>query len=451
MAKFIGKSKDIAFISKAGAIITASSFASSPENSFQNFTVKDPMDPNSQFVEYVGQGMKAAPWGANNLKPNYLLELLAGNGINSQMIYAKVSFALGDIYAYRWGTGEDGFPKKIGVDPGPQINRFIRNRKTRDLFRARATDFFIHGNVWGQPVLNRSRTEILDWKHFDAFSCRLELMDGKSQKIQNHFVSADWRFPRFMPIGEKALKENVRSYPAFDEAQPFRFFQALHHSKMYWSGQTYYGLQPWHAGHNWLNYANKIPIWGASNINSSFSIKYHIEYPDNYFAYLDEMYDDPQKKMAAKEQVFDEIDKMLAGAENAQMTFYTPYQLDELTNKSFAGWKITAIKADLKDEAFVRAFNASQNAMTSGQWVDPALAGIQMEGRMAPSGSDKRISYQLHEILKNDEVREIMLEPLYIMRDANGWDQDLEFGFMKRNIVTLAEDKSGIDTKKIIS
>ena len=134
---------------------------------------------------------------------------------------------------------------------------------------------------------------------------------------------------------------------------------------------------------------------------------------------------------------------MLAGAENAQKTFFTSFKTDPQTGQSLAGWEIKAIPNDIKDEAYIKAFYASNVASVSSMGVDPALAGIQMEGRMPASGSDKRISYQLHEVLKNDEAREVMVEPLEIYRDANGYDPEIQFGFLRRNIVTLAEDETG--------
>lgn len=452
--QYLDSNKKVAFLSRSGAVITAANYSAPAENSIYTYDVKNTEQTITPYYMYGSQGLDVAPWGANNLKPNYLLGLIALSGINAQLIYTKVSFAVGQLFAFKWGYDEEGNPKKIPVDPGTDIKRYLNHRKTKQMMRARATDFFIHGNVWGSPVLNRGAAkEIVDWKHYDAFSCRLAMMNERSKRIESHYVCADWRYPIWGMEPKKRKDDhrpNVRRYPAFREEDPFKFYQALHHSKLYWSGQPYYGIQPWHSSHNWINYANQMPIWASANINRSFNIKYHIEYPDGYFDYLEQEYETIEERLAAKDKFFEEFDDLLAGSENAQTTLFTEYKVDEFNRKEFAGWKITTIKNDIKDDAFLKAFESSNNASTSSHWVDFSLAGIQFEGKMPASGSDKRISYQLHEVLKNDEVREIMMEPLYIMRDANGWDPDLEFGIMVRNIVTLAEDKSGMKDPNIM-
>lgn len=450
--KFLDSHRKVAYLSKTGAVVTSANYAA-PENDIYTYEYDVKKTEVTPYSLYSQLGIEVAPWGNNNLKPNYLLMLLAQSGINSQLIYTKVSFALGHIFAFRWGEDEQGNPKKFPFDPGPAIRRYLHHRNTRRMVRARATDFLIHGNTWGMPVINRAASEIMDWKHVDAFSCRQALINQRTKKVEHHYVCSDWRQPVWSPERNQHPDDHrptVRRYPAFREMTPFRFFQSLHHSKLYWSGQPYYGIQPWHASHNWINYANQMPVWASANINRSFNIKYHIEYPEGYFDYLDKEYETIEERQAEEDRFFKEFDELLAGSENAMTTLFTSYKTDDFNRKDFAGWKITPLKNDIKDDAFLKAFESSNNASTSSHWVDFSLAGIQFEGKMPASGSDKRISYQLHEVLKNDEVREIMLEPLYIMRDANGWDPDMEFGIMKRNIVTLAEDKTGVDSPKIM-
>jgi hypothetical protein len=91
---YLDSHRKVAYLSKSGVVVTASNYAA-PENdiSTYEYTAKNPeLTPYSLYSQL---GLEVAPWGANNLKPNYLLMLLAQSGINSQLIYTKVSFALG--------------------------------------------------------------------------------------------------------------------------------------------------------------------------------------------------------------------------------------------------------------------------------------------------------------------------------------------------------------------
>lgn len=447
--KYIDKKGQVAILTKSGARVTASSYM--PENDLTNTN----FDVSSDFAipverhKYALRGLgKVAPWGSSNLKPNYYLELLADSNIMSQLIHTAVNFADGQLYTFKYELVEGSdTPIRRYYQAPAEVQSVLRSRKIKRLMRSRATDFYTHGNAWCKITLTRDGKRVASLDHVDAFTCRLELIDPNSKRIENHYVCSDWRQPRWQPDESKEetiAGINVRRYPAFDEDMPLQYMQSLLHSKQYWSGQPYYGIQPWHSAHNWIRYANTMPVWMRSNIEKSFNIKYHIEYPDGFFDYLKELFDTDEERQIEKNRIFQALDDMLSGAENAQSTFYTPYSLDEMTGKEYAGWKITSIPNDLKDDAFIKAFEVSNDAMTSGIGIDPSLAGIQRDGRMPASGSEKRISYQLHEVLRTEEVRRVMIEPLEIWRDVNGYDPEMQFGFMKRNIVTLAEDPSGM-------
>lgn len=452
--KYIDQGGNVAVLTKAGAKVTSTSYM--PENDITNtnFNVSSDFAIPVRIQDYATKGLgRVAPWGSNNLKPNYYLELLSESNIMAQLIHTAVSFAIGHLYTFKWEI--DIYTRelmKTYYPAPPEVQKVLSSRKILKLMRSRATDFYIHGNTWCKIILSRDAKNVADLQHVDAFQCRLELKDPKSKRIENHFVCSDWRSPRWQPnesMEENISGINVRKYPAFDEYNPLAYMQSLHHSKLYWSGHEYYGIQPWHSAHNWIRYANTMPVWMVSNIEKSFNIKYHIEYPDGFFSYLEELFDSPEERQNEKTRIFQVLDDMLSGAENAQSTFYTPYSLDEMTGKEYAGWKIKSIPNDLKDDAFIKAFEVSNDAMTSAMGIDPSLAGIQRAGKMPASGSEKRISYQLHEVLRTEEARKIMVEPLEIWRDVNGYDSEMQFGFLQRNIVTLAEDPSGMNAEMI--
>jgi hypothetical protein len=421
---YLDKQRKVAYLSRSGAIVTAGSYAPDYSN-----TVKSSSATVLPYYSYSGNLADVARWGENNLKPSYLLELLSGSNINSQLIYRSVSFALGKLYTFKWQPDESGqYLRRIPFND-PRLDDYLRRYEVRQLMRQRATDFIIFGNTFAKINLSLDRQSFVSAEHIDAFSSRLH------KNRQRVFVHPNWDSPK---------EDDLVEYPIFSRMEPDANLSAILHSKLYWPGHPFYGVQPWHAGHNWITFANSIPVWMSANINKSYNVKYHIQYPDNYFDYLEKMDLTPEQREIEKDRFFDNFDKMLAGAENAQTTIYTPYSLDPVTGKPNGSWTITPVPNDLKDDAFVRAFETSNSAMTSAHGIDPSLAGIESSGKMPASGSEKRIAYQIHEVLATQEVREIMVEPLEIMRDMNGFDPDIQFGFLKANIVTLAEDKSGL-------
>lgn len=392
---------------------------------------------------------QVACWGADNLKPLHLLKLLSESNINPQLLWTKVDFALGEgIYTYKQDLKKDERTGELVIvrEPVrvPEIERYFRTIKVNALMRARATDYYFAGNVFSKLVLARDpeRYGIAHIDHIHCIHARAEMENPSRREVEHYYICGDWMQPSYNK--EKPLEGNVRKFKAFSQNDPLAYFRTIQHSKIYWPGQVYYGVQPWHSAGNWIGFANKIPIWMDSNISNSYNIKYHIEYPSNYFDYVKGM--SMEEQQVEKERVFDEMDKWLAGERNAGKTFFSKTYRNPLTDKDFSEWKITPITTDIQDNAFVQAYTASNSAMTSAWGIDPSLASIQRDGKFAASGSEMRISYQLHIALKVQAARSIMVEPLEIVRDVNGWDPEIQFGFINKNVVTLAENPSGIES-----
>ena len=442
---FLDQGGDIAVLKKSRVIVSPQpgSVYETPTSGYDD-GVHSPWRRSWDEGKKIVKDLKIAPWGETNLRPYYLLDLLSESNINARLIYTNVSFAVAQIYTFHWVCDPNtGAMYKKPFEPSPDIKRFLNSYKIRQLLRSRATDFFITGNCWVKFHLSRDGKQIADFQHIDASTVRLGLKDKTTKQIPFHYVCADWIKPKWNKKEKPDEDHNIRKFHAFHREDPGKYFISLHHSKLYWTGQPYYGIQPWHSGHRWIHYGNRMPVWMTANINKAHNIKYHVEYPRNYFDYLDKDFINPADRKKEKERVFKVVDDALSGAENAQSTFFTSFEIEPHTNKKLDGWSIKPLSNDLKDDAFVKSFFASNIASVSAMGVSPALAGIQMEGRMPASGSDKRISYQLHEVLNTNEAREIMVEPLEIWRDMNGFDPDMQFGFLARNIVTLAEDESG--------
>lgn len=429
-----------AYAIKSGAVFQSGGFLEITDT-FRPLYLTTPIGKETKREDEI------ACWGTDNLKPLHLLKLLSESNINPQLLWTKVDFAIGEgIYTYKKDLKKDERTGELVVvrEPVvyPEIQQFFRNIKVNHLMRARATDYYFAGNVFSKLVLARvpEKYGIAHIDHIHNIQARAEVENDRSRMIEHYFICSDWTRPSYHK--KKPLEGNVRRFKSFDEKDPLKHYRTIHHSKIYWPGQIYYGIQPWHSAANWIGFANKIPIWMDSNISNSYNIKYHIEYPANYFDYTKGW--ELEKQQAEKERVFDEMDKWLAGQKNVGKAFFSKTFRNPLTDKDISEWKITPIKADIQDKAFVEAYSASNSAMTSAWGIDPSLASIQRDGKFAASGSEMRISYQLHIALKVQAARSIMVEPLEVVRDVNGWDPEVEFGFINKNVVTLAENPSGI-------
>lgn len=410
--------------------------------------------PGSYYLRESSSGDKIdiAPWGADNLQPLHWLKLLAESNIAPSMLNTKVDFAVGEnIYIYREEIQFDEATDQVRVikkpiEMNPRLQQWLKGIQYKKLLRQRATDYYFSGNCFSRivPARDPGRFGIAFIDHIDACTVRSEVL--KKGRVGHFYISEDWTKPKYNK--KDRSDSNTVRYKAFSNSQPLEY-RSIHHSKIYWPGQPYYGVQPWHSASNWIGFANRIPVWMTSNIDNSYNIKYHITYPDNYFDYTKNMSkEDAQKE---KDRVFDEFDNWLAGKNNVGKTIYTKGKLDPMTGKLMEGWRIEPIANDIKDKAWMDAYKTSQSALTSGWDINPALANIMQEGKFTTSGSELRIAYQLHIALKVSAARAIMVEPLELAYNINhelgvpGFDEEeIKFGFINKNVLTIADSGSGI-------
>lgn len=398
-------------------------------------------------------------WGPDNLKPLTWIKLLSESNIAPQILLTKVDFACGErLFTYR---EELRFSEKSGQTElvkipvaNPQLEFWLKKIKAKDLMRKRATDYYFSGNCFAKMVLARDPEKfgVAHIDHLDSCSVRVEQI--KNKRVNHIYMSDNWVNPVYNP--KDISKGNTRRFKTYNEAKPLAFFRSVLQSKIYWPGQVYYGIQPWHSAKNWIGFANKIPVWMGSNITNSYNIKYHIKYPADYFAYTDGWDKDAIEK--EEDRIFDQVDNWLAGELNAGKTFYSKRILDPMTGNERSSWTIEPIKNDLQDKSFLEAYKTSQGAMTSGWDLNPNLANIPQEGKFSTSGSELRIAYQIHVALKVAAARSVMLEPLeeaYKVNNSLGvpgfQDPEIKFGFINRNIVTLAENPAGIESDSQIN
>ena len=444
----LGLYQGVYFGKRSGSIVTANG-QFIPGNGFSS---DDYLKEDASIISLGDRNI--VTWGEYNDKPIKLLQLLKDSNIAPALLSTKIDFAVGEkLYFYK---EEIQFDEKTN---GPKIIKrpFLNERLSdwleeidaKTLIRKRATDYYFGGNVFSRIVLARDPEKygVAYIDHVDACGARLEEISKKSRKIEHAYISDDWENPIY---NQKDIAAgNTRRYKMFDPKNPLKSRVSLSHNKIYWPGQIYYGVQPWHSAHNWIGFANKIPVWMDSNISNSYNIKYHIKYPHDYFSYTKSMSKEDAKK--ERERVFDQVDRWLAGELNAGKTFYSKRILDPMTGKESSSWVIEPIKNDLKDKSFLEAYKTSQGALSSGWDLNPALANIPSEGKFTTSGSELRIAYQIHIALKTPAARSIMLQTLedaYKVNHALGVpgfeEKDLKFGIINRNIVTLAENPAGM-------
>ena len=369
--------------------------------------------------------LKIAPWGKDNLKPQKMLELVYGNHIKPQLIYTARDFLMGKGLAIYKRIKEG---RKIILDQiiDPEIEDWLEMIEYKQLLRSTAFNMEFSHNYFSVFSLDKN-AKVDGMKSFDCTIARA--VATTKNRAERYMLHPDWR-------AFKAAEAKV--VPAYDPKDPTRFGDFIYHGRDWTVGQKYYDCPPFWGTEKWTRLSNKIPDFHLSGLENGYNIKYHIQIPADYFL----QFGDEAKQLEAENELIEAMNDMLSGVDNVDKAFVSKFGVD-INGKPLPGWKIEPIQNTMSDKAYESVNNQANIAHTSGHGIDPSLAGIDTGSKLGGSGSEKRISYQLHVALRTPNKRDILLEQFNVAKKINGWDRDIVFGFEDIEITTLAEEPTG--------
>lgn len=401
-----------------GALVT---LEGDKDSAGKKATIKDPKDIIST---------DWSPWGDLNTFPQDVLEDLEKNSIALRALEKRKSVHYGrGIAPYKRVKNDDGTYGRELITEG-EVHEFFRINKINlqwiDLIGA----LEVFANGWLEMVLNKDRSKINRVYHKDPAYSRWAKMN-QTGRIPAMYYSANWPNPS---------KDEVKRIPTYD---PDKYSGGKYdgtkfaYPVVYKSfNKSYYHLSVWNGVRKggWISLANKIPELKLAIMKNQMSIKYHVKIPDTYFQ---RRYPEPQYTKEDREakitEKMEELNTFLKDVENYGKSLVTLSYWNEQLNQEFPGWKIEVIDNKLKDDAYLPDSQAANSEILFAIGVDPSLIGASgvPGGKLsgAGSGSDKREAFWA----LNAEMgtyRQVSLDPLYFIRDFNGWGNDVEFDYI---------------------
>ena len=395
-----------------------------------------------------------SPWGDDNLFPQNVLKDLEKNSIALRALEKRKTVHFGrGIIAYRETEEKDplGNPIRKKVTD-PDIVEFLKLNRVNFQWIDLINSLEMFANGWLEFILNKGQDKINKVFIKDPVYCRNAKMDPAKPRIPFLFYSAQWdegtpseedgslaKIPMYDPVkydGNK-YKDKKFAYPVF-----YRSFNKSYYHLSVWNGLRTGG---------WLSIANMVPGLKKAIMQNQMSIKYHIEIPDDYFK---NRYPTPdftvEQQEAKKLEVLNDMNDFLSDVENSGKSFLTFTFYNKFKQEYVSGWKINVIDNKLKDDAYLPDSQAANSEILFALGVDPCLIGAGIPGGKlgAGSGSDKREAFWM----LNAEMgayRQISLEPLYFIRDFNGWDETIQFDYVTVD-TSQTQDKHPTKTTKRI-
>lgn len=394
-------------------------------------------------------------WGDRNNLPADRELTVIDNNIIGEMIYTKRSLIIGQGLQAYTESYVDGTKKINPVAMPDQILEWMDNCNFyHNYLLEAANQLLIHSNLFTSFVPNMSYDKIASIKAMKCRDTRVRFYDWTLGQTPSYVLVGDYgRFikgitqPKYKDIPYLKYKSNDGTIIVPRGERITHTYDSLFDNGVY-------GHPPYWGGQEWIELSNFIPRFHKANIKNGYVIRYHVEIPENAFYDRKKMMlaegnkEETEKCIreadSAKKGFIKAADRYLAGDENVGRALYTFFAHDEMGQK-IEGVKITPIHVDLKDEALLKLFAASNQANISAQGLHPSIAGIETQGKLS-SGSEMRNAIELYVKIKTPVVRSLILKPFIDVCKINGWDKeyrDIKFGFEDIVLNKLDDEPTG--------
>lgn len=389
-----------------------------------------------------------AYWGTDNLFPQNTLEKIEKSTVIGPALNFKTRALYGGglIYGRETidaATGEEKFIRaKI-----PEIDAFFRRSNINRYILESTQDFYYFYNAFPELLLTADRKKVAAISAQEACFTRWSLQNQNTGLTDWAMISGQWRSdPR--GANAKFVKAINPYWNAVEDVKADNRFKYIYPISYPTPGKVQYQLAHWNAmfDSNWYENTQLIPEYKSYFMQNQSTIKYHIRINVKYWEWKYEgewaNFDLATKKAKRKEEI-QNIEAVLKGAKNAGKTISSPYWCDA-DGKEHYYWDIIAVDDKIKNGTYIEDSQEATSHLMFALETDPTLIGFSPGSKMNNGGgSEKMIAFNIYLSLC-EAHRDCILEPLYFIRDYNGWGDDIVFK-LKNNIVNTVD--AGVQMK----
>lgn len=353
----------------------------------------------------------------------------------------------------------------------PQVFEWLRDNDYNRFIIEIINDLRLYSDAFVEYILDRDKSghRVAQVRALETCFSRVSKI-SKDGCIEYHGYCADWA--RDYATGVVATPMLDRRYPLYDlkrrtgviagadgkksQSSDRHFVQML---SLPSPGRFYYSHPYWwsvfHSG--WLDFSNSIITFKKALIHNEM-VPRHIVYVRN--DYWNQLYNsagakDDKRKAEVKKEFLEGLDKFLAGAENAGTSIVCEFQYDYQRGIEQKQIIVETVDAKHKGGDYIEDSEESSNVLCYGMGVHSSILGNSPGKSKNINGTEARELFVIQQALSK-YVQQLCVQPLYFVRDLNGWPSDLEFSIANLQLTTLDANSGAVrqigispDTKDI--
>jgi len=396
------------------------------------------------------------PWGANDDFPIVIAKLMRKTTVGRAGLQRLTKYLYGQrIMTYKIEDITESGKETIKMVKVPEWEAIMRNSNFKGLRLINGQDYSYFALAYVEIIFSKDKSKVISIHAHKASHCRFA--PAVNGRIQYVYVSGN--FPDVKAADcEKIKVIDMLEYPyqieeIRNDKTTFKYIMPL-----YWPDilNDYYPVVFWDSAREsgWLDIAISIPQYKKALFKNQMSLKYHIKVPQDYFRTRWNNWDTMQqdKKDKIVQEIYDELNDMLTGAENAQKTFMSFTSTDKITKQEIGAWSIEVIDDKMKNGSYLPDSAAANSEILFSMGMNPAISGQGNTGGSYSGGANnggsniRESGLDLRSQLRAD--RDILLTFFDFIKLYNGLDPDVEIGIQDMVLTTL---DTGAGTQKVVS
>jgi hypothetical protein len=387
-----------------------------------------------------------APWGPNDDHPQKVIEDVK----KSTIIGPKLDLLARFLYSGNVQYGKVEIDEK-GNDKfkrawNKEINSWLRKSGFNRYLIEASKDLVWFYHIFPEIILDENK-KVLGIATQAAENCRFSWANKRTGRSETVLVNKN------RALGSPS-EADTKSIPALDP-----YYGAIEQIKAEKRGKNfiypisypvpgceYYQIPEWNSVRTsgWASFANRIPEYKNKLMDNQLSIKYIIRVADWYWewkypGFTKMSQKDRDKKVA---ETLDEITTKLSGTGATGKAIMVTDKSMEGRTEVMKGVVIEAVDDQkMKDGKYVEDGKMANEHIIYALNLDHQLAGSPPGGGLgAGSGSDIRVALNKHMAFIKP-FQDLLLEPLYLISELNGWTDAEEWRFANPMVTKLDEGK----------
>ena len=440
-----------AYLSKSKAAVIEMAAADSNEftidKTVQTITIpKDRNKTDSDELNFVS-------WGAGNKLPMEILTKSYKNVTVASNLNFNSQIAYGDGLLVVKKTKKDGkiTYEELLDSEAPEVFDFIHKNNVFRQIQEMANDFSLYYDSWCELIFDAAATnsKVIKMAHKEMCYSRVTKAN-ETGIIEYHGYSTEW--------SNGSAPKNYVVSPIIDRNNPIdditakiakREKRLMLNCSLPTPGRYYYNKPWWWSifESGWYDFACAIPEFKRALLNNQASIRFHVKIKEGFFSemFKSEGIVDEKKKLARRKEVLEDLDKFLAGKENAGKSFVSMFTYNKTKpgNEREDNFIIETVKTQVEGGEYINDSEEANNIICYGMGVHPSLIGASPGKSKNINGTEARELFIIKQAMTKS-IRDMLLSPLYIVKKINKWDPDIHFVIPNIMLTTLDEGTGSV-------